>query len=90
MNARLACVPLNNKMARSKEEMDRWQAFAGLLNKMIKDGHGEKVAIGLTGALMAREASVSALFEWADIYFKDEINASYQKMMGPRDGETVH
>lgn len=77
-------------MERNKEEMDKWQAFAAFINRMIKEGHGEKVAIGLTGALMARGASVSALFEWADIYFKDEINASYQKMMGPRDGETVH
>ena len=77
-------------VARSKEDLDKWQAFASLINKMIKEGHGEKVAIGLTGALMGQKTSVDAMFEWADVYFKDEIEASFMKMMGPRDGETIH
>lgn len=76
-------------MVRSKEDLERWQAFAGFINKMIKDGHGEKVAVGLTGALMAH-SNVDAMFGWAAIYFKDEIEAVLQTQLGPKTGETVH
>ena len=75
---------------RSAAELEHWRTFSAFINDMIKQGHGEKVAVGLTGYLMGVEANVDAAFAWAEIYFKDEITNRLMSAVGPQKGDTVH